>query len=132
MSTNTQSQANPRNASRPARAGKAQRKASDSRRTTITLSPKSQEIVERFRSATGTSTSAAIDRIIQRSEPKPSRLKEVNGFLVLDVPAKHPPVHFTIEGLKQLEDDMDREYAERLMPRGKKPDPRRSSKGRRQ
>jgi len=131
MSTITQSRPTTRNASRPARTGKAQRQARASRRTTITLSPESQEIVERFRSATGTSTSAAIDRIIQRSEPKPSRLKEVNGFLVLDVPTKHPPVHFTLEDLKEAEDDMDREYIERLMPRKKKPAPKRSGKGRR-
>jgi hypothetical protein len=132
MSTNTQSRPAPRSASRPSRAEKAQRKDRASRRTTITLSPESQEIVERFKSASGTSTSAAIDRIIQRSEPKPSRLKEVNGFLVLDVPAKHPPVHFTVEDLKQLEDDMDREYLERFMPRKKKPTPSRNVKGRRQ
>ena len=54
-------------------------KAPRSLRTTVTLSPESQEIVGRFKSANGTSTSAAIDQIIQRSEPKPSRLKEVNG-----------------------------------------------------
>jgi hypothetical protein len=105
-----------------------QQKARASRRTTITLSPESQEIVERFRSASGTSTSAAIDRIIQRSEPKPSRLKEVNGFLVLDVP--HRKVHVTLEDVKQAEDDMDREYVERLMPRKKKTPTKRGSKER--
>ena len=131
MSTNTQPRPTTRNASRTAGTGKAQPRTRASRRTTIPLSPESQEIVERFRSATGTSTSAAIDRIIQRSEPKPSRLKEVNGFLVLDVPTKHPPVHFTLEDLKQAEDDMDREYIERLMPGKKKPAPKRSGKGRR-
>jgi hypothetical protein len=128
MSTNTQSPTNPRNASRPSRADKVQQKARASRRTTITLSPESQEIVERFRSASGTSTSAAIDRIIQRSEPKPSRLKEVNGFLVLDVP--HRKVHVTLEDVKQAEDDMDREYVERLMPRKKKTPTKRGSKER--
>jgi hypothetical protein len=128
MSTNTQSRPTPRNASRPSRAEKAQRKDRASRRTTITLSPESQEIVERFRSASGTSTSAAIDRIIQRSEPKPSRLKEVNGFLVLDVP--HRKVHVTLEDVKQAEDDMDREYVERLMPRKKKTPTKRGSKER--
>jgi hypothetical protein len=90
------------------------------RRTTVALSPRAQEIVERFKSASGASTSAAIDQIIQRSEPKPSRLKEVNGFLVLDLPAKDDAVHFTLEDLKQAEDEMDREYIERFMPLKKK------------
>lgn len=85
------------------------------RRTTITLSPESREIVERFKSATGTSASAAIDQIIRRSEPKPSRLKNVNGFLVLDLPDDHSKVHATIEDIKHAEDEMDREYVERLM-----------------
>jgi hypothetical protein len=90
-------------------------KKSPPRRTTVALSLRAKEIVERFRSASGTSTSAAIDQIIQRSEPKPSRLKEVNGFLVLDLPAKHDAVHFTLEDVKQAEDEMDREYMERFM-----------------
>lgn len=85
------------------------------RRTTITLSPESQEIVERFRSASGISTSAAIDRIIQRSEPKPSRLKVSDiGLLVLDVPAREG-LHFTLEDIKKTEDEMDRDYVERSM-----------------
>ncbi|MGB8261857.1 MAG: hypothetical protein WCE75_15955 [Terracidiphilus sp.] len=89
-----------------------------SRRTTITLSPESLEIVERFKSASATSTSAAIDRIIQRSEPKPSRLKEnVNGFLVLDVPFRR--VNVTLEDVKRAEDEMDLEYVERFMTRKK-------------
>jgi hypothetical protein len=90
------------------------------RRTTVTLSPETLEIVERFRSASGTSTSAAINRIIQRSEPKSSRLKNVNGFLVLDLPTCFPTVHFTLEDIKQAEDEMDREYVERLMRPAKK------------
>ena len=89
------------------------------RRTTVSLSARAQEIVERFKSASGASTSAAIDQIIQRSEPKPSRLKEVNGFLVLDLPAKRDAVHFTLEDVKQAEDEMDREYMERFMPHNK-------------
>jgi hypothetical protein len=89
-----------------------------SRRTTVALSPQAQEIVERFKSASGSSTSAAIDQIILRSEPSPSRLKELNGFLVLDVPFRS--VNVTLEDIKRAEDEMDREYVERLMPRGKK------------
>jgi hypothetical protein len=77
--------------------------------------------VERFRSASGTSTSAAIDRIIQRSEPKPSRLIEnINGFLVLDVPADRKAVHFTLEDIKQAEDEMDKEMVELLLPPNRK------------
>ena len=101
------------------------------RRTTITLSPESQEIVERFRSASGTSTSAAIDRIIQRSEPKPSRLKNVNGFLVLDVPSDRQAVHFTLEDIKQAEDEMDKEMVERLLPPNWKPGSQAKNAGRR-
>jgi hypothetical protein len=53
-----------------------------------------------------------------RTNPsKPSRLKEVDGFLVLDLPSDRKTVHFTIEDIKQVEDDMDREYIERSMRR---------------
>ena len=100
------------------------------RRTTVALSPESQEIVERFRSASGTSTSAAIDRIIQRSEPKPSRLKVSDiGLLVLDVPFRH--VNVTLEDVKRAEDEMDREYVERLMHRKEEPASKGNSRGRR-
>jgi hypothetical protein len=116
MGTNTQTSARSRVSSRRTKAAISSNEAKASRRTTITLSPEAQEIVERFKSASGTSTSAAIDRIIQASEPRPSRLKEVNGFLVLDVPPDRPVVHFTLEDLKRAEDEMDREYVERLLP----------------
>jgi hypothetical protein len=99
--------------------GKRAGKKPAPRRITVALSPEAQQIVERFKNASGSSTSAAIDKIILCSEPKPSRLKEVNGFLVLDVPADRQAVHFTLEDVKQAEDDMDREYVERLMPRKK-------------
>ena len=101
------------------------------RRTTVSLSPESQEIVERFKSASGASTSAAIDRIIQRSEPRPSRLKVSDiGLLVLDVPAREG-LHFTLEDIKQAEDQMDREYVERLMRQKKQPAPKGNGAGRR-
>jgi hypothetical protein len=100
------------------------------RRTTVTLSPETLEIVERFRSASGTSTSAAINRIIQRSEPKPSRLKEnINGILVLDVPFRH--INVTLEDVKRAEDEMDREYIERTLLCGKKAAPKEDRGGRR-
>ena len=90
-----------------------------SRRTTVTLSPESQEILERFKSATGASTSAAIDRIIRQSEPAPSRLIDYHGLLVLSLPPENPEdtVHFTIEDIKDAEDEMDREYVERILHR---------------
>ncbi|HKF47025.1 MAG TPA: hypothetical protein VKB38_06670 [Terracidiphilus sp.] len=86
-------------------------------RTTITLSPAAHEIVERFKNANGTSTSAAIDEIIQRSEPKPSRLRKVNGLLVLSDPPSNPDdlFHITVEEFKDLEDRMDREAMERVL-----------------
>ena len=97
----------------------ADRQQPSSRRTTVTLSAAAQEIVERFKSASGASTSAAIDQIIQRSEPRPSRLKNVNGFLVLSAPPDNPKDvrNVTLEDIKRTEDEMDREYVERLMHR---------------
>ena len=93
---------------------RTERAVAPPRRTTVTLSPESQKIVERFRSANGSSTSAAIDQIILRSEPRPPRLKNVNGFLVLDLSGSGEKVHFTIEDVKRAEDVMDREYMEGL------------------
>jgi hypothetical protein len=133
MSTSIPSSAAIRNTSRSGRVASVRRQTVTSRRTTITLSPEAQEIVERFKSASGTSTSAAVDQIIKRSEPKPSRLKEsANGFLVLDLPADRGAVHFTLEDIKQAEDEMDREYVERFMPRKKKPVSKGSRTGSRQ
>ena len=100
------------------------------RRTTVALSPRAQEIVERFKSASGASTSAAIDQIIQRSVPRPSRLKVSDiGLLVLDVPFRH--VNVTLEDVKRAEDEMDREYVERLMRRKEEPASKGNSRGRR-
>jgi len=98
------------------------------RRTTITLTPESREIVERFQSATGASASSAIDQIIRRSEPKPSRLKKINGFLVLDSPDDRPKVRATIEDVKRAEDEADREYVERSMRRERATVPRKTKK----
>jgi hypothetical protein len=120
MSTTRPSSASAKPSSTRKKAGKARPQRQSSRRTTVTLSPEAQQIVERFKSASGTSTSAAIDQIIQRSEPKPSRLKKSEaGFLVLDVPFRR--VNVTLEDIKRAEDEMDREYVERLLPRKKKP-----------
>ena len=94
-------------------------KNSAARRTTVALSHESLEIVKRFKSASGVSTSAAIDQIIQRSEPKPSRLKNLDGFLVLDLPDDRKTVHCTLEDIKRIEDEMDREYMVRSIARRK-------------
>ena len=100
-----------------AAAGGSARKTATARRTTVTLSRESLEIVERFKTANGTSTSAAIDQIIQRSEPQPSQLIEYHGFLVKSLPPENPEgtVKFTVEDLKDLEDKMDREYVDRFL-----------------
>ena len=132
MSASTSSSAAANRLSRRGTIANARDEKIASRRTTITLSPDSQQIVERFKSASGTSTSAAIDRIIQQSDPKPSRLKVSDlGLLVLDLPEDREIVHFTIEDIKQAEDDMDREYVERLMQRSRTPASNRSRTGRR-
>ena len=132
MSASTSSSAAANRLSRRGTIANARDEKIASRRTTITLSPESQQIVERFKSASGTSTSAAIDRIIQQSDPKPSRLKVSDlGLLVLDLPEDREIVHFTIEDIKQAEDDMDHEYVERLMPRPRTPASDRSRTGRR-
>ncbi len=99
-------------------------------RITVTLSPESQAIVDRFRGANGTSTSAAIDQLIQRSEPGPSRLKDVNGFLVLSDPPSDPKslVQFSVEDIKDLEDRDDQEQIERLLHRDRPQSRRKASK----
>jgi hypothetical protein len=92
-------------------------------RTTVTLSPESLEIVERFKSASGSSTSAAVDQLIKSTQVKQSRLKELNGVLVLADALKNRDrkIRITVEDIKRLEDEMDREYVERLWPRKKRP-----------
>lgn len=52
---------------------------------------------------------------VKRAEPKPSRLKNLDGFLVLDLPDNRKTIHCTLEDIKQIEDEMDREYVERFM-----------------
>ncbi len=56
------------------------------RRTTITLSPETLQIVERFQKATGTSMSEAVSELIERTEPRPPKIKYVDGFPTADVP----------------------------------------------
>ena len=56
------------------------------RRTTITLSPEAFEIAERFKDATGLSMSEAVSELIERTEPRPPRVKYVDGFPTADIP----------------------------------------------
>ena len=121
----------PRNAPRPSEVKIVRRQTPISRRTTVTLSPESLEIVERFKSASGRSTSAAIDQIIQRSEPRPSRLQNVNGFLVLSPPSDNPKDTrlVTLEDIKRAEEEMDRESVERILYRDRETSARKRTTG---
>ncbi len=67
--------------------------------------------------------SAAVDQLIKSTEVKPSRLKEMNGVLVLADAAKNRDrkIKVTPEDINRIEDEMDREYVERLWPRMKRP-----------
>jgi hypothetical protein len=87
--------------------------ASTSHRTSVNLTPEAVEIVQRYKDAKGISVSAAVNQLIQRSEPKPSRLKSVDGFLVLDIPYSGKPI--TLEDVKQAEDEMELESFERSL-----------------
>jgi hypothetical protein len=117
------------NASKRGGGAKAMR-SRDAIRITVTLSPESQTIVERFKGANGTSTSAAIDQIIKRSEPGPSRLREVNGFLVLSDPPSDPKalVKFSVDEMKNIEDQAEQENIERLLHRDRPTSRKRASK----
>ena len=55
-------------------------------RTTVTLSADAVEIVKRFQEATGLSMSEAISELIERSEPRPPRIKYVDGLPMADIP----------------------------------------------
>ncbi|MGB8261858.1 MAG: hypothetical protein WCE75_15960 [Terracidiphilus sp.] len=71
----------------PAAARTAQREARPaSRRTTVALSPRALEIVEHFKLATGLSMSDAVSELIERSEPRPPRIKWVDGLPMADIP----------------------------------------------
>lgn len=56
------------------------------RRTTVTLSPEAADIVERMMGSTGLSLSEAVSELIERTEPRPPRIKIVDGFPTADVP----------------------------------------------
>lgn len=44
------------------------------------------KIVERFQEATGLSMSEAISELIERTEPRPPRIRYVDGFPTADIP----------------------------------------------
>lgn len=52
----------------------------------MTLSADAAEIVRRFQDATGLSMSEAVSELIERSEPKPPRIKFVDGLPMADIP----------------------------------------------
>jgi len=82
---------------------KPARKKHTARRTTVSLSAASSDIVERFKAATGLSTSRAIEELILRSEPRKPRIKMVNGRAVIDLPV--PKGSITTEQILLLEDE---------------------------
>jgi hypothetical protein len=87
---------------RGAPASRVARKKDKPRRTTVSLSADSAAIVERFKSASGLSTSRAIEELILRSEPREPRIKMVNGLAVFDVELENGPI--TTEEIRKLED----------------------------
>jgi hypothetical protein len=84
-------------------AAKTSRQQNTVRRATVSLSAHSSEIVERFKSATGMSTSRAIEELILRSEPREPRIKRMNGRAVIDLPIEKGSI--TTEQILQLEDE---------------------------
>ncbi|MGD0789772.1 MAG: hypothetical protein ABR898_17495 [Terracidiphilus sp.] len=66
--------------------GKLAEKRPAARRTTVTLSPETLEIVERFQQATGLSMSEAVSELIERTEPRPPKVKYEDGFPTADIP----------------------------------------------
>src|ERR1700722_16478245 len=72
--------------SRPRKSESHAAKAPAPRRTTIALTPQAIEIVQRFQQATGLSLSESISELIERSEPRPPRIKYVDGIPMADIP----------------------------------------------
>ena len=65
---------------------KGAKKRQPPRRITIALSPQASSIVELFKSATGLSMSEAVSELIERTEPRPPRIKFVDGIPMADIP----------------------------------------------
>ena len=99
MSTATQSVALRKSKTRNTKAAQKKHKV---QRATVSLSTDSAAIVERFKAATGLSTSRAIEELIRRSEPRKPRIKMVNGLAVFDVELEGGTI--TTEDIRKLED----------------------------
>src|ERR1700760_4184651 len=98
----------PAKPSRKERPGKnnvssAPRKQNGIRRATVSLSADSSEIVERYKAATGMSTSRAIEELILRSEPRAPQIKMIDGLVVFDFPVKGGKI--TLEDIRRLEEE---------------------------
>ena len=85
------------------RAAKTTRQQNTIRRATVSLSAHSSEIVERFKAATGMSTSRAIVELILRSEPRAPQIKMMDGLAVFDFPVKGGRI--TLEEIRRLEEE---------------------------
>ena len=97
------SPAKPRRQQPATRAERNAQKQNTIRRATVSLSADSSEIVERFKAATGMSTSRAIEELILRSEPRAPRIKMMDGLAVFDFPVKGGRI--TLEDIRRLEDE---------------------------
>jgi hypothetical protein len=117
MATPLKAKRRTKSASRTAaKKGVRRKKKNLARRTTVSLSPGAAQIVIQFVAAANISLSQAVSNLIERTEPAPSRLKNVNGFLVLSDPpkAKKALVSLTVEDIKRMDDRTDREYLGRF------------------
>ena len=101
--THPGSPAKPRRQQPATRAERNAQKQNTIRRATVSLSADSSEIVERFKAATGMSTSRAIEELILRSEPRAPRIKMMDGLAVFDFPVKGGRI--TLEDIRRLEDE---------------------------
>jgi hypothetical protein len=74
----------PSSAAKPPEKSASKRPAA--RRARVALSAEAIEIVERFQGATGLSLSEAVSALIERAEPRPARIKYVDGLPTADIP----------------------------------------------
>ena len=72
-------------------------------RTTVTLSDSAQKLVTEYAESCRVSTSRAVSDLIERSAPRPPRIKMVNGLVVFDFPVKGGTI--TTEDVRRLEDE---------------------------
>jgi len=72
-------------------------------RTTVTLSDSAQKLVTEYAESCRVSTSRAVSDLIERSAPRPPRIKMANGLAVFDFPVKGGSI--TTEDIRRLEDE---------------------------